>query len=322
MAQVFRTGRTARVDDYAPTAAEMIRQHASGLAGVRAAVAHPINVNGALWGAFVALSRTAPLPEGTEVRMRECTELLGIAIANADSRAKLMASRARLLTATDKARQGMERDLHDGVQQRLVTLALNAGMAAKKVPAELTELRETLSGMVSDIAEVSGEVREISHGIYPAVLSQGGLGRAVRTLARRARLPVSVTFQGEQRLPQHVEEAAYYVIAEALTNAAKHAHATAVQVVLEVAAAELQVTVRDDGVGGADSMRGSGIIGLSDRLEALGGSIRCVSPQGAGTTLRATLPLELDRASQMAMRSGPRLEPTTRALRDTRVRAQ
>ena len=208
------------------------------------------------------------------------------------SRAELAASRARIVTAADQTRRRIERDLHDGVQQRLVSLALDQRQAAALVPAELSELRAQLSRVADGLAGAMEELQEISRGIHPAILAQGGLAAALKTLARRSAVPVLLEVRAETRLPEPVEVAAYYIVSEALTNTAKHAHASVVHVAVEAHDGILGLSIRDDGCGGADPTRGSGLIGLTDRVNALGGTIEMASPSGAGTTLLITLPIE------------------------------
>jgi PAS domain S-box-containing protein len=208
------------------------------------------------------------------------------------SRAELAASRARIVTAADQTRRQIERDLHDGVQQRLVSLALDQRQAAAMAPAELRELQAQLSRVGDGLAGVMEELQEISRGIHPAILGQGGLAAALKTLARRSAVPVLLEVRAETRLPEPVEVAAYYIVSEALTNTAKHAHASEVHVLVEARGGVLGLSIRDDGCGGADPSRGSGLIGLTDRVDALGGTIEVESPSGAGTTLLITLPIE------------------------------
>lgn len=210
------------------------------------------------------------------------------------SRAELAASRARIVTAADETRRQIERDLHDGVQQRLVSLALEQRSAEEMVPPELRELQAQLSRVVDGLTGALEELREISRGIHPAILTQGGLAPALKTLARRSAVPVELTVRAETRLPEPVEVAVYYVVSEALTNTAKHAHASAVYVAVEVRDGVVELSIRDDGAGGADPTRGSGLIGLADRVDAIGGTIEVASPAGQGTTLLITLPVEED----------------------------
>ena len=208
------------------------------------------------------------------------------------SRAELAASRARIVTAADQTRRRIERDLHDGVQQRLVSLALDQRRAEAMVPAELRELQAQLSRVADGLAGAMEELQEISRGIHPAILAQGGLAAALKTLARRSAVPVLLEVRAETRLPEPVEVAAYYIVSEALTNTAKHAHASAVHVAVEARDGVLGLSIHDDGCGGADPTRGSGLIGLTDRVDALGGTIEMASPSGEGTTLLITLPIE------------------------------
>jgi PAS domain S-box-containing protein len=208
------------------------------------------------------------------------------------SRAELAASRARIVTAADETRRRIERDLHDGVQQRLVSLALVQREAEAMVPPELRELQAQLSRVADGLAGALEELQEISRGIHPAILAHGGLVPALKTLARRSAVPVELEVRAGTRLPEPVEVAAYYVVSEALTNTAKHAHASAVRVTAEARDSVLELSIRDNGSGGADPARGSGLIGLTDRVDALGGTIEVTSPIGQGTTLLITLPVE------------------------------
>jgi signal transduction histidine kinase len=220
---------------------------------------------------------------------------LATAIANAESGAALAASRARIVAAADETRRRIERDLHDGAQQRLVSLGLELRVAQAAVPPQLGELKGELSRVAEGLGSVLEELREISRGIHPAILSEGGLGPALRGLARRSAVPVELDLRGERRLPDQVEVAAYYVVSEALTNAAKHAQASVVHVELEARDATVRLAIHDDGVGGADPVQGSGLVGLTDRIDALGGTLELTSPTGSGTTLRIEIPLEGNR---------------------------
>ena len=208
------------------------------------------------------------------------------------SRAELAASRARIVTAADETRRRIERDLHDGVQQRLVSLLLAQRSAETMIAPGLGEVRTKLSEVADGLAGALKELQEIARGIHPAILTDGGLTRALKALARRSAVPVDLDVRTETRLPAAVEVAAYYVVSEALANTAKHAHASVVRVTVDVRRGMLELLVRDDGSGGADSARGSGLTGLTDRVEALGGAIELTSPAGQGTTLRATFPVE------------------------------
>lgn len=207
------------------------------------------------------------------------------------SRAELTASRARVVAAGDVARRRIERDLHDGTQQRLVSLGLELRVTEAMVPPESDELRAQLTRTAQRLAEAVGDLQEVSRGIHPAILSRGGLGAALRTLTRRSAVPVELDVRFDRRLPEPVEVAAYYVVSEALTNAAKHANASLVHVDIEAPDGVLQLTVRDDGIGGADPDHGSGLVGLRDRVEAIGGHLEITSPSGGGTSLLVTIPL-------------------------------
>jgi signal transduction histidine kinase len=218
---------------------------------------------------------------------------LAVSLDNAQLYAELATSRARIVTATDQARRRIERDLHDGAQQRLVSLALQLGVAQAAVPPELSELGAQLRRAGVEAIGAADELREVARGIHPAILAEGGLRPALRTLARRSPIPVELEMSADRRLPEHVEVSAYYVVAEALTNAAKHARASLVTVTVEIDDPDtvMRMVVRDDGTGGADATRGTGLVDLKDRVEALGGRIVVRSPRGAGTTVHVELPL-------------------------------
>ena len=208
------------------------------------------------------------------------------------ARSELTASRARIVAAADETRRRIERDLHDGAQQRLVSLGLELRATESSLPADLTDARSRMADTLHGLQEVVEGIQEISRGIHPAVLSRGGLGPAVKALARRSAVPVELDVRGDRRLPDPIEVAVYYVVSEALTNAAKHAHASVVAVTLVLTESSLQLTVADDGIGGADPGRGSGLVGLSDRIAVLGGALAVVSPAGAGTTLQVAVPID------------------------------
>ena len=275
VAMVRHGGRAVRMDSH---------DHAGGSAAARiralglcSAVGAPIVVGNRVWGVAIAgSSRPDAFPPGAEQRVSDFADLIGIAIANVQARAELTASRARIVTAADDARRRIERDLHDGAQQRLVSLGLRLRVAEDSVAPEQMALREQISDVVSGLGDVSDELREISRGIHPAILSKGGLGPALRTLARRCTAPVNLDVTVPCRLPDSVEVAGYYVVAEALTNVAKHAQASEVQLAVKSEGDYLYLSIRDDGIGGADAGKGSGLIGLVDRVEAL----------GVGSTLR------------------------------------
>ncbi|MDX6206867.1 MAG: hypothetical protein QOF39_2924 [Frankiales bacterium] len=280
-ATVWRTGRAARVDDYSAIEGGEATLHE----GIRSAVAVPIHVDGRLWG-MIAVG-PGPLPPDLEQRMAEFTDLVATAVANAQNRAELITSRARIVAASDEVRRRIERDLHDGAQQSLLALALrlrSVGPPSDEISAEITDV-------AAGLMEVIDELHEICRGIHPAILSSAGLRPALRALGRRSAVPVDMDVRIQGRLPEPVEVGAYYVVSEMLTNAAKHAHASLVEVEAQASDGTLQVWVRDDGVGGADPARGSGLVGLQDRIEALGGTFSMHSPVGGGTTVRCELPV-------------------------------
>jgi signal transduction histidine kinase len=290
-ARVLRTSRSARIDNYdnapGPAAARL------RALGLRAAVGAPIIVDDRVWGAaIVGSSRPGPLPQDTEERVEDFTDLVATAIANAETHTELTASRARIIAAADDARRRIERDLHDGAQQRLVSLGLEMRTAEASLPPGLHSLKEQISHLVTGLAGISADLQEISRGIHPAILSKGGLGPALKTLARRSSVPVELDVGVDQRLPDSVEVAAYYVVAETLTNAAKHARASEITVRVKADGANLHLLIRDDGIGGADSAKGSGLTGLVDRVEALGGQMTISSQPGTGTSLAVKIPLE------------------------------
>jgi PAS domain S-box-containing protein len=291
-AEVYRTRRSARADSVdwsvgdGPVAATARR------VGVLSTVASPIVVEGRLWGAMSISSPDQLLPADTEERLEKFTELIATAIANAESKSEVAASRARIVAASDEARRRIERDLHDGTQQRLVSLSLELRLAEVTVSTEVEETRMTLGRVADELVGVIEELREISRGIHPAILSEGGLGPALRTLARRSPVPVQLFGVIDQRLPEAIEVAAYYVVSEALANATKHANASRVDIEAAARDCSLSLSIRDDGIGGADP-EGSGLLGLRDRVEALGGSIEIVSPLGRGTLVAVQLRLDV-----------------------------
>ncbi len=299
-AKVFRTGRPARMDNFrdasGPIAAALPNSEFTS-------VGAPIVIGNRLWGVATATAETrigAPptetlqldrLPPEAEERIAQFADLIAIAISNADARAQLTASRARVVAAADEARRRLERDLHDGIQQGLVSLALALREAESMAPAEPPELPLAIARIVDGLGGVQDELREISRGLHPAILSEGGLAYALRSLARRSAVPATLSVRITGRLPERVEVPAYYVVSEALTNAAKHAQASVVDIDVDAMNGEARIAVRDDGVGGADIGQGSGLIGLTDRVEAAGGEIRITSRPGQGTSLLATFPL-------------------------------
>jgi GAF domain-containing protein len=290
-ALVYRTSRPARVDGEGDASDPL--SIVARAAGIRSSVAVPISVEGPLWGVMIVASqREQPLPPETEARLAGFTELVATAIANAEAQTALANSRARIVAAADSARRRIERDLHDGAQQRLVSLALRLRRPVREAaPPDAGELSEQLDDVAAELGDVLGELRELARGLHPAVLAAGGLLPALKTLARRSAVPVRLDVRIASRLPEPIELAAYYVVAETLTNVAKHARATVVDVLAYTVDERLRVEIRDDGCGGADPARGSGLVGLSDRVEALGGRLTVTSPSGAGTNVEVALPL-------------------------------
>ena len=290
IAVVCRTGLPARVDYTRPTHGRIAA--AARAVGARSAVGVPVVVDGALWGVMAVGSReTEPLPADFEDRLEKFTELLATAIANAEGRAELDASRARIVATADATRRRIERDLHDGAQQQLVWLALALRAAQATVPEDLEQHRSELGRIVDGLTAALDDLREVALGIHPAGLSEDGLTPALKRLVARSPLRVNLDFRADGRFPEPVEVATYYVVSESLTNAAKHADTPVVDVALAVDDGALRVEVRDDGCGGADPAAGSGLLGLKDRVEAIGGTMQLTSPPGAGTSLRVELPL-------------------------------
>jgi signal transduction histidine kinase len=293
--EVRGTGQPRRKEDYEASAgpiAATVRE-----LGIRAAVASPIVVEGATWGVIAVLSRKPePLPPDTEGRLTEFSQQAGIAVANAKSRSDLAESRARIVRAGDEARRRFERDLHDGAQQRLVSLGLELRAAEATVPPELGDLRPRLSRLETGLNNVLDDLRELSRGLHPAVLTEGGLVPALSSLARRSAVPVELRLElGAERFEEPVEAAAYYVASEAMTNTAKHAQASRSEVRATQRDSWLELVVSDDGRGGAVSSIGSGLTGLVDRVEAIGGTIRIDSPPERGTAIQVKLPIKSTR---------------------------
>jgi signal transduction histidine kinase len=287
---VLHSHRAARMDSYDVAGPDA--KYISDL-GLHSGVGAPIVVAGRLWGAAIVGSRRPePLPADTESRVGDFADLVATAIANADTRSELIDSRVRIVAAADDARRRLERDLHDGAQQRLVSLGLALRTTEASVAPDMPALREEISDIVEGLTGVAEELQEISRGIHPAILSRGGLGPALKTLARRSPVPVVLNIDVDRRLAESAEVAAYYVVAEALTNVAKHAQASEVHVSVMAEDANLLMSIRDDGIGGVDSRNGSGLVGLTDRVEALGGHLQIDSIAGTGTSLLAAIPFE------------------------------
>jgi PAS domain S-box-containing protein len=303
---IHRTVAPARFDSYEESSSELaavIRQ-----CGIRSEVGAPVIVEGKVWGALIAGTDSDELlPAGAELRVASFAELIATAVSNAATRSELIASRARIVTASDEARRRIERDLHDGAQQRLVALGLDLQAVEMSIPPELQEARSGLERVQREIEAVLEGVRELSQGLHPALLSQGGLGPSLRALARRSPIQVNLDVVVEKRPPESIETAAYYVVSEALTNAAKHSEATEMSVTVASAGNTLRVTVEDNGLGGAEASAGSGLVGLIDRVEALGGRFALDSPLNEGTRISIELPL-VGQLAGGAVPSASRLE--------------
>jgi signal transduction histidine kinase len=288
--KVFRTGRPARIDDF--TGLEGEWPETVRARGVASAIAAPITVNGNLWGTVVASSgERNSLPAGTEERIADFAELVSDALASADAREQLAASRARIVEAADAERRRIERNLHDGAQQRLVSLALALRSAEARLRGDPEGAERLLARAREELALALEELRALAHGIHPGILSDRGLGAALEQLAARAPLPVEVSALPAKRFPDQVEVAAYYLVAEGVTNAAKHSQASFVGVRAIQVDDRALIEVSDDGVGGAQLGTGTGLRGLADRFEALGGGLDIWSPRDAGTTLAGQIPL-------------------------------
>jgi signal transduction histidine kinase len=304
---VLASGRAARLDrfdpDSGPLAAYLHRL------GVHSAVGAPILVEGRLWGVLLTGS-SAPLPANTESRLTDFAELAAVAISNAETRSALAGSRARIVSAADETRRRIERDLHDGIQQRLVSLGLELRDAQFAIASRPDEAQTKIDAVAAGLTRTLDDLREISRGIHPAVLA-GGLAPALKALARRSHVPVELDIGTLDPVPEPTQVTAYYVVSEALTNAAKHGHATVVRLRAHEDDGSIRVEVRDDGIGGADPALGSGLIGLIDRIGAIGGRLVIESPPGRGTSIVAALPAGADRSRGPARRGGLRPAPTS-----------
>jgi signal transduction histidine kinase len=287
---VRETRRPARVDQF---------EHASGpigaagrKGGFHSAVGTPIVVQDRVWGVMTVGSTLPhqPLPADTEARLASFTELVAMAIANAESRAELTASRARIVAAADESRRQIERDLHDGAQQRLVHAVIVLKLALRALPSAESGAGELVAEALRHAEQANSELRELAHGILPAALTRGGLRAGVDALVSRASLPVSIEVS-VGRLPPAVEATAYFVVSEALTNVVKHARASRAEVLARLDHGELRVEISDDGVGGARADAGAGLGGLADRVAALDGRLVVETPPGGGTRVCALLPV-------------------------------
>src|SRR6266511_885644 len=284
--QVLRTGAPARVHDYTERPGEIADN--MRLMSYRSSVSAPIVVAGILWGA-VGIASAEPLPVDTEARLGAFCELVSLAVASAQARADLSASRARLVKTGDEQRRKLERNLHDGAQQRLVSVALTIRLARRQLESDSDAAAASLEGAAKELDLALEELRELARGLHPAALTEQGLGPALAGVAQR--LPIEVDVDApDGRLPENIEATAYYIVTEALTNVVKHAQATKAKVDMTLAGDVLKFEVTDDGRGGADPSGGSGILGLRDRAEAVGGTLFVISPPGKGTVVTAQLP--------------------------------
>jgi signal transduction histidine kinase len=290
VARVRRRGEPERMDDYPPPNGTIYEYRRAR--GLRATVAAPVHVSGQLWGALVASAHSPEsLLPGAEQKLCDFADLIAQALANADAYERLAASRARIVEAGDIERRRLERNLHDGAQQRLVSLALRLRLTRSLVEPDPARARRELADASTELGAALEELRELARGIHPAVLTDQGLASAVNALADRSPVPVEIDAMPVGRLPAAVEAAAYYSIAEAITNCAKYAEASRVVVRVEASSDWARVEVEDDGIGGADPSDGSGLRGIADRVEALGGRFQILSRPGDGTRLEVEIPL-------------------------------
>jgi signal transduction histidine kinase len=295
IARVYRARRPLRLDW-----AQVEGSLAEGMraAGFTMTVAAPIEVEGRLWGAVSVgwAHRDVQLQDDIETKLAAFSELVALGLASADARERLLESRVRIVEAGDAARLRLARDLHDGAQQRLVALGLQLHAVRRALPADPERADELLGIASGELEEANAELRDLARGIHPVMLTEQGLAAALRAVARRSQLPVEVAEVPLARFAPSVEVAVYYVVSEALTNVAKYAEAAHVTVRAAIEDGWYDVEVEDDGRGGADATFGTGLRGLADRVEALGGSLEVSSPRGSGTRVRARLPIALDAA--------------------------
>jgi signal transduction histidine kinase len=288
-AKIYRSGSTERVDDYDDVEGELAARLREF--GIHSVVGAPIFVAGRLWGAvMVSSERAHAFPAGTEARISSFAKLVTAALANVDAREQLAASRARIVEAADAARRRIERDLHDGAQQRLVSLALGLRRLESSLEPNSVATRE-LAEARAELDAALEELRELARGIHPTILTDRGLEAALASVAGRSTVPVELDLDSCAKLPLPVQTTAYFVVAEALTNASKYANSDRIEIRVAVGEGHATVEVRDGGGGGVDPARGSGLSGLADRVSALGGTLEIESPVGVGTTIRARIPV-------------------------------
>ena len=290
--KILETGRPSRVDNFDDVGGDVAEAMRS--LGLRSGVAGPVTVDGRIWGALVVCSASStPLPAGTEDRVAAFAQLISLAIESAETREELAASRARLVAAADEARRRIERDLHDGAQQRLVATALTLTLLDRKLEGDSGDASALLASAREELDRGLCELRDLARGLHPAELTDRGVEAAVRSLVHRVPVPVDFRAVVPERVDGTIEAAAYFVISEALTNVVKYAQASSASVELKLAGDTLVATVADDGIGGAEPELGSGLRGLVDRVQAVGGRLQLSSPPGEGTRLRAELPTKL-----------------------------
>src|SRR3954470_11832859 len=285
--QVLRTGAPARIHDYTKRTGEIadnMRQMR-----YRSSVSAPILVAGIIWGA-VGIASAEPLPADTEARLGAFCELVSLAVASAQAREDLSASRARLVKAGDEQRRKLERNLHDGAQQRLVSLALTIRLARRQLETKPEAVAASLEGAANELDLALAELRELARGLHPAALTEQGLGPAITAAVQKLPVDVDISIP-DVRLPENIEATGYYIVLEALTNVARHAEATKAKVTVQLDDQVLRFEISDDGRGSADPASGTGILGLRDRAEAVGGTLFVISPPGKGTLVTAPLPL-------------------------------
>jgi PAS domain S-box-containing protein len=287
---ILATGLPSRVDDYSTMPGELGDAVREDL--VVSTLGVPIVVEGSAWGFMIAAAKPGKsIPADTEERLARFTALVATAVSNATTRSELVASRARIVAAGDDAKRRIERNLHDGTQQRLIALGLDVQTVRESIPPDQIDAHYGLERIGRELEAVLEDVRELSHGLHPALLSQAGLGASLRALARKSPIPVTLDVRVGNRPSESTETAVYYVISEALANSAKHSGASEISVVVTTYRSEIRALVEDDGGGGAEASAGSGLVGLIDRVEALGGRFSLDSPPGRGTRISVEMPL-------------------------------
>jgi PAS domain S-box-containing protein len=305
---ILATGRPSHRDDYSRMSGQLGEAVREDL--VVSTLGVPIVVEGSVWGFMIAAGKPGrPIPADTEERLARFTELVATAVSNATTRSELIASRARIVAAGDEAKRRIERNLHDGTQQRLIALGLDLQTVRESIPADQQDAQSGLERIGHELEAVLEDVRELSHGLHPALLSQAGLGRSLRALARKSPIPVELEVSVGERPSESTETAVYYVISEALANAAKHSRASRISVALTTSRSEIRATVEDDGSGGAEASAGSGLVGLIDRVEALGGRFALDSPPGHGTRISIEMPLIAETIDGAGRAPGSRSTP-------------